>query len=256
MKLKNIKINSCGKVHCRPDWYWDTGKFKDYDLWSIFGGRGKLLDCETGIEYELSAGDCFVLQKGNHYIGTTDLEDPLIVIYVHFDFKREKERPSLYRKIGNIQFFESILDRVVLRFIEGNKEESELWLNSAFAEIFGYDNIQTDFNHNVSKLSLMIDRLKTEILEYPERDHSLKLIAADAGFCRDYFSKVFKRSCGIPFMDFLMKVRIEKAKYLLRCTTLKITEIAALSGYSDIYLFSKQFKHKTGISPSLYRSRR
>lgn len=56
-------------------------------------------------------------------------------------------------------------------------------------------------------------------------------------------------------MDFLISARMEKAKYLLRYTDLKITEIAALCGFSDIYLFSKQFKHKTGFSPSLYRTR-
>lgn len=249
-----MKINSCGKVHCRPDWSWNTGRFKDYDLWTIFGGKGKLLDCGAGIEYELSAGDCFILQKGSHYVGTTDLDDPLIVIYVHFDFKRKNEIPQLYRKIGNVAFFESLLDRVVLCFVEGQIEEAGLWLNSVFAEIARNDKAPAGLSSNISKLSLSVDRLKTEILEYPERDYSLKVIAAGAGFCRDHYSKVFRKVCGIPFMDFLINARMEKAKYLLRYTSLKISEIATLAGYGDIYLFSKQFKHKTGVSPSLYRS--
>jgi AraC-like DNA-binding protein len=258
MNFRNIKINSCGKVHCRPDWCWETGKFNDYDLWVIFGGRGKLLDYGSGIEYELSAGDCFILQRGGKYLGTTDKKEPLVVIYTHFDFKGKAKNnagPRLYRRINNIPFFESVLNRVVLRFAEGLKDEAELWLSSAFAEIADYDKSSFVLHQNVSILKITIERIRTEILEYPEKHYSLKDITAKTGFCRDYFSKTFKVLSGISFMAFLISARMEKAKYFLRCTTLRIGEIARLSGYDDIYLFSKQFKHKTGVSPVEYRKK-
>ncbi len=255
MKFKDLKILSCGKVHCEASWTWDTGLFRDYDLWTVLGGRGLLVDRKTKREYELSAGDCFILQKGESYYGSTDKRNPLLVVYIHFDFddSDESKIPDLYRKIEKTSFFSGILDRFLLSVAESAKEESEVWFNAAIAEINSTDR-KTDANSaGQSRLKTIIEELKNEIIEYPGKKYSLKDISFKAGFCRDHFAKAFKASGGISFMDFLIYARLERAKYLLRTSGLKISDIASQCGYSDIYIFSRQFKNKTGSSPSSYR---
>ena len=70
-----------------------------------------------------------------------------------------------------------------------------------------------------------------------------------------YLSHIFKRETGVTLMEYLAKVRIEEAKYLLENTPLNTTRIAFQVGYSDQSYFSKVFKKSEGISPSDYRKR-
>ncbi len=58
---------------------------QDFDLWTVLQGRGQMKTPKK--EYHLLPGDCFLLDlKQEQYIGTHDPDNPLIVIYVHFDF--------------------------------------------------------------------------------------------------------------------------------------------------------------------------
>lgn len=68
-----------------------------------------------------------------------------------------------------------------------------------------------------------------------------------------YFSALFKQHTGTTFIDYLTRVRIEKAKELLAVTSRKTYEIASLVGYSDPHYFSVIFKRHTGQTPKDYR---
>lgn len=70
-----------------------------------------------------------------------------------------------------------------------------------------------------------------------------------------YLSHIFKRETGVTLMEYLAKVRIEEAKYLLENTQLNTTRIAFEVGYSDQSYFCKVFKKSEGISPYCYKER-
>ncbi len=70
-----------------------------------------------------------------------------------------------------------------------------------------------------------------------------------------YLSHIFKRETGITLMEYLAKVRIEEAKYLLENTPLNTTRIAFEVGYSDQSYFCKVFKKIEGIPPYDYKKR-
>jgi two-component system response regulator YesN len=69
-----------------------------------------------------------------------------------------------------------------------------------------------------------------------------------------YFSSIFSQEKGITFIEFLTNVRIEKAKELLRSTTLRSSEISQAVGYKDSHYFSYLFKKETGLTPREYRT--
>ena len=52
--------------------------------------------------------------------------------------------------------------------------------------------------------------------------------------------------------QYLNRVRINRVKELLKTTDMKLAEIAALTGFSDEFYLSRQFKKATGVSPVLY----
>lgn len=67
-----------------------------------------------------------------------------------------------------------------------------------------------------------------------------------------YMSKLFKQETGESPINYLIKIRMEKAKELLVKEELSVKEIANSVGYQDAYHFSKLFKKYTGNSPSDY----
>ncbi len=70
-----------------------------------------------------------------------------------------------------------------------------------------------------------------------------------------YLSRTFKCVMGINFMDYLVSIRIEAAKKLLKGTDLRIYEVARSVGIEDPNYFSKFFKKHTQETPAQYRDR-
>lgn len=65
--------------------------------------------------------------------------------------------------------------------------------------------------------------------------------------------RMFKKRLALGPIDYLMQIRIEKAKELLCRTNAGLKDISAAVGYVDSYYFSRLFKRYTGVSPSTYR---
>jgi len=71
------------------------------------------------------------------------------------------------------------------------------------------------------------------------------------GLVASYISRLFKQSTGLSPGEYLTKVRIDKAKILMRSNPdFMVKEIAGMVGFKDAYYFSKTFKKETGIWPT------
>jgi Transcriptional regulator containing an amidase domain and an AraC-type DNA-binding HTH domain len=69
-----------------------------------------------------------------------------------------------------------------------------------------------------------------------------------------YISKIFKEETGESPINYLIKIRLEKAKDILQSKDSgSIKNIANQVGYEDVYHFSKLFKKYYGVSPLYYR---
>lgn len=88
---------------------------------------------------------------------------------------------------------------------------------------------------------------------YGNPDLSLTMVADKFEISVPYLSSLFKASAGVNFSNYVEGVRIEKAKGLLKNTSMSIGEIAAATGYGSANSFSRAFKRVTGDSASEYR---
>ncbi|MDG0809972.1 helix-turn-helix transcriptional regulator [Cohnella rhizosphaerae] len=100
----------------------------------------------------------------------------------------------------------------------------------------------------LSKASAALDYIH---LHYARRIAGEELARVfDVNF--DYLNRVFKRATGLPIHRYLNRVRIGRAKELIRATALSFTEIADRTGLGDPYSFSKTFKKYVGMTPTEY----
>lgn len=88
---------------------------------------------------------------------------------------------------------------------------------------------------------------------YSEPELSLNQVCRHVFLSLSYFSGLFKQQTGDTFVEYLTRLRLEKAKQLLVATQLKTYDIAERVGYSDPQYFSVIFKRNTGRTPKEYK---
>ena len=101
------------------------------------------------------------------------------------------------------------------------------------------------------------ESLTDRVIHYLKRNHtssvSLDDICKHFSCSRSLISHSFKKQTGKSIKEYLTELRLEDARSLLSYSSLSITEIAFLAGFSDSNYFSNIFKKQTGLSPMAYR---
>lgn len=95
------------------------------------------------------------------------------------------------------------------------------------------------------------------VCRYMKEHYSEKItltsIADSVGFSKYYISRLFKKHMGVTIIDYLIKIRLDKAKELLEKGDYSIKQISFMVGYSDPNYFTWSFKKYLGLSPIKYR---
>lgn len=105
----------------------------------------------------------------------------------------------------------------------------------------------------------IIEMAKQYIVENCAGDVSLERVAREVGFSSFYLSKLFKKEEGINYKDYVISVRMEKAKQLIQEGRLNVSEVAIAVGYNNNTYFGKAFKNYFNITAKdmrLYRKSR
>ena len=126
-------------------------------------------------------------------------------------------------------------------------------------KLFELINTAIENVRSVQKTDSIVHSQKDVIKDYIDRNYkkdiSAKDVAGILGYSDVYFSKVFKQLFDDNFINYLTKIRIDRAKLLLKDVSFNIKEVGKSVGYADSNYFTKVFKRSIGMSPSEYRSK-
>lgn len=113
----------------------------------------------------------------------------------------------------------------------------------------------TATRHDDRRLPTRLRRTLAWVAAEPGRSITLDQLAAVAGASRATVNRLFRRHLATSPLDWVLQTRIEAAKALLTTTSLSVAEVARRCGFADAYYFSRQFRSRTGSSPSTWRRR-
>ncbi|UOQ83510.1 response regulator [Gracilibacillus salinarum] len=104
-----------------------------------------------------------------------------------------------------------------------------------------------------TKEETIIDIAKRYIKDNLHKPPTLVEVSDAVHLNPNYFSDYFKEKTGEAFSKYVSRLRMEKAKALLKDTRIKIKDVAQQCGYHDAQNFRDKFKQVIGVSPNQYR---
>lgn len=111
-------------------------------------------------------------------------------------------------------------------------------------------NIHTRENKKISPQDKYVQAAELYIeSHYHYEDLRIDDIAQHIGVHRSYLTKLFKKHHGVSPQQYLISIRMQKAKALLSSTDSPVGIIAYSVGYTDLFIFSKMYKKHFGVSP-------
>jgi AraC-like DNA-binding protein len=260
------RMTKNGKYHSHPD-------FTEITL--ILSGTGQYIvdDITTSVE----TGDMLICNPGvNHANIVTDAKEPIIEFCAGFSDYHFIGMPenSIVLPSGGYWLHPAADTRLeMLRLayeMTAEKESRQVgkyfmlkamllhMLMLIMREVIG-DPVskQKGYKFETYSKSYAVKRIIDYLTENYANKISLDRIAHNMYLSPVYISKIFKEETGESPINFLIKIRLEKAKDILGNAGLgSIKSIANDVGYDDVYHFSKLFKKYYGISPQNYRKSR
>lgn len=228
----------------------------------VLSGTGNLT--YEGTTYPLSEGDCVFIDCRKAYSHSTGYENSTLwsLQWCHFYAPYLPGIYEKYKERGGSPVFH--LDTVVpittiltdLYILASSSDYiKDMRINELLSSLMTL--LMEQSWHPESK---MVSRKRlelAEIKEYLDEHYTEKIVLDDLAeryYINKYcLTKIFKETYGSTISNYLIAMRITKAKQLLRFTDMTVDEIGSAVGMSDANYFSRMFRKVEGISPREYR---
>ncbi len=253
-----FRLGGRGLTHCERDWRWTPPPLRDYDLWVVLQGRGRLR--VNTKDYALLPGSSFLLQPGSHLHGEHDPSHRLFVFYCHFDWRMrtgETPRDTSWTRQGgeSVILRDLVLVEALARVVIGGAEgvgpglpEAHLALKQILLH-----RVRSAQQAGAATTDERIARVLWALQAEPERKWTQATMAQTAGLSITQFRRLFAHATGLAPNAYLVRGRIARARVLLEESPLPLSVLADNLGYRDVYYFCRQFKQWTGQAPGAYR---
>ncbi|MHB9145951.1 MAG: helix-turn-helix domain-containing protein [Symbiobacteriia bacterium] len=106
-----------------------------------------------------------------------------------------------------------------------------------------------------SRLHVLMRRAQAFVQAHLADEITLEQVAQEIAMSPYYFSKVFKQVTEETFIDYVTRLRVERAKQMLAQEAASVKEASFAVGYNDPNYFSRVFKKVTGMTPTEFRGR-
>jgi len=210
----------------------------------VFCQTGNLIYESYGIKYSFNPSSAFILPKGSSYF-LSNLEDGIFLL---IDFECDNLHLNSLTNISLSDPKAYIRDFKLLSnyFIFSDKRLKRFQLIYEILE-------RLDSEQTQNPLFSIINYIENN---FSDCSLTNKVLAEELGISEIYFRRLFFNNFGITPKQFILDIRIKKAKQLLSNNKYSVTDISERCGFASVYHFCKIFKIKTNMTPTEYANKK
>ena len=257
-------------------------KGESHDFWEfVYVDKESIICYADGKKILLEKGEILFHKPNEFHILEANGKKPPNVFIVSFVCKSEAmkffENKKISIEIEDARYIYSILNEgrktFDIAFSDPNLKKLQLIENPAlggeqliknYLEIFLINLLRsqvetngesTVFIHNKEYATKQVSDIITFLNGSVYVSLTVNEVLKNSYYGRAYIMRIFKKETGFSIMEYFTKLKIEKAKELLRDKQFSIREISDKLSFSEPNYFTKTFKKITGFTPSAYRKR-
>lgn len=233
-----------------------------HELYFLTNGKTKYF--VNGKIFTLSAGDIIFISKGEFhqtdYYDSGDIERVILAFNDEFlyddytSYITELSRTKHFRiSQQNINMFNGILGKIeseVTHRAQDFENMERLYICQLLIMILRYTTEPQSVR--LSETQKLVQDAAKYIHSNYNLPLTLSIMAKKYSLSPDYFSKLFKKTTGVGFCEYLNITRISAAQQLLSETKMSATDIAMECGFNDSNYFIQVFKKIHGTTPKKY----
>lgn len=268
--LRTIPIQNHFRLHgsynvvAPPLWKTEIQNNSDQHMLLVLGGEGAYYFGKEKLI--LKRGTIVFVSNNCLHRAVRNNTNPLRLLPLRFGIYDNKSLKQI--SVPTDPFFLTFIpvdiQKYILKFqefyhnthIEGQIEYGDFLANTFISDILLAMAKQLSDESQIGTRDTRVEQGRVFIEESKHKNISIIEVANEVGLSERHFRKLFHEQYGISPKVFQLQIRMSYAKYLLNETSYSIKEIASQIGYSDPYVFSRQFKHFFGTSPKAYKSKK
>jgi AraC-like DNA-binding protein len=240
---------------------WNKGRIlNDYYVVFIAKGRGTY-SSSLNKPVEVNGGMCFFLYPGvwhrykpepktgweEYWVGFNGFYAQHLMTNVFGDHNNCIYEPGPDRNM--LLLFQQLMD-IVRASLSGYPQQ----IAGLTIQLLGHiNNLGKHAAYKDDRIGKLIAKAQFIMQESFEEPLNMEVLARELPMGYSSFRKEFKRITDESPNQYLLNLRLERARYLLSTTALNISEIADQTGFRSVFHFSKLFKKKHGLSPGIFR---
>ncbi len=266
----DLLLYQLGELMCDSSTVVDAHTHLDwYELTYVFSGKGTIYT--NTVPAKVKANDVYVSKPKEIHKLVSDSSDPMRYCFVAFNFKKNSPLYDVLTKdngfalektdrVFNMPEFENSFQHL-LSYIYNDEDVLnnlllERELESIVLKMLKYIKHNNFKTYSPPKIN-NIEMLSFNIINYI--DNNLTTIDKTSRLSQifnynySYISRCFKNTTGLSISEYFTDKKLAVAKKIIEEGNMSITEISNHLNYTSIYVFSRAFKNKYGISPKLYK---
>lgn len=261
----SLYLKTCGIQRCIPGYAYLHSPKEGYHLHVVLAGRG-ILKAQNRV-LDVHEGQLFLLRENEEIYYEADMQDPWQYVWIAFagEYANRYMRYAGFTDdvyvqechVPPMEFYTLVKEILEHPHLNISSELHRMSLALKYLSLavesreFGQDGAR-------QREDLSPDDYVAYAARYIQANYAnirISDVASYIGINRTYLTTLFKKKMLMSPQEFLMHVRMDRSRALLRLTDIPVSAVAKEVGYDDQLAFSKIFKKKFGISPAQYRKK-
>lgn len=251
-----MNIKKLGRFEFAPHYIYEAHQHDEYEINYILTGRCIMTINEHKLP--LRKGDCAVVEPGTrHNFMVSGTQACKITQFEFLTLSSDLfvQNEGCLKLTNCVDVLDSI---EMLYFYRKSAAASEYYnqlLDLELKKLFVLLNMHLEKAHTIHHICELnpLKEILAYLDEHYDRTIDLDRLASEYHISTRYMRKLFTRYIGFSAIDYITMLRLEKAKELLKNSSLSVSEIAIQVGYNSLPYFSAVFKKKIDTTPNSFR---